>query len=274
MARQRTIKPGFFKNDLLAEMPPSTRLLFIGLWTLADREGRLEDRPKRIKGELFPYDDLDAADIDTALGHLHAAGFILRYTDAELPYIQVVNFLKHQNPHVKEQASIIPVPACTVQAPCRPDAGTVPAQLLPGSYSSSYSSGVPSSPAREAPPSSEKNGADFSARPAAPPAVFDAGGEMATWPDDAALCEAFVRVRRLPRGHYARYIEEFRADIAARDKQHTGRRDLRENFLSWSEIHHRCETQQAPAATARSRAPARGGPADFAPTPPGRKQPF
>ena len=49
MARARNIKPGFFKNEFLAEMPCEVRLLFIGLWTLADREGRLEDRPKRIK---------------------------------------------------------------------------------------------------------------------------------------------------------------------------------------------------------------------------------
>ena len=54
MARARNIKPGFFKNELLAEMPPETRLLFMGLWCLADREGRFEDRPKKIKMELFP----------------------------------------------------------------------------------------------------------------------------------------------------------------------------------------------------------------------------
>lgn len=29
MARARNIKPGFFKNELLAEMPPETRLLFM-----------------------------------------------------------------------------------------------------------------------------------------------------------------------------------------------------------------------------------------------------
>ena len=31
MARARNIKPGFFTNDLLAELPFETRLLFIGL---------------------------------------------------------------------------------------------------------------------------------------------------------------------------------------------------------------------------------------------------
>ena len=39
MSRSRNIKPGFFKNEHLAECQPLARLLFIGLWTLADREG-------------------------------------------------------------------------------------------------------------------------------------------------------------------------------------------------------------------------------------------
>ena len=52
MARARNIKPGFFTNDELVELPFATRLLFIGLWTIADREGRMVDRPKKIKMEI------------------------------------------------------------------------------------------------------------------------------------------------------------------------------------------------------------------------------
>ena len=59
MARSRNIKPGFFLNDDLAECEPLARLLFAGLWCIADREGRLEDRPKRIKIEVLPYDNCD-----------------------------------------------------------------------------------------------------------------------------------------------------------------------------------------------------------------------
>ena len=65
--RARNIKPGFFKNEDLAECSPWARLCFAGLWTLADRDGRLEDRPKRIKAELFAF---DAVDVDPLLGEL------------------------------------------------------------------------------------------------------------------------------------------------------------------------------------------------------------
>lgn len=105
MSRARNIKPGFFKNELLAELDISVRMLFIGLWLLADREGRLEDRPKRIKAELFAYDNID---VDAGLNALQELGFINRYGDGL--YIQVIRFRKHQNPHVKEAASVIPAP--------------------------------------------------------------------------------------------------------------------------------------------------------------------
>ena len=107
MARARNIKPGFFKNELLAEMPPETRLLFMGLWCLADREGRFEDRPKKIKMELFPCDSFS---IEDSLALLAKDGFLLRYEVGGKRYAQVVNFTKHQMPHHKEVPSDIPAP--------------------------------------------------------------------------------------------------------------------------------------------------------------------
>lgn len=118
MARTRLIKPSFFLNDTLQGYAPHARLLFIGLWCLADREGRLEDRPERIKAQIFPYERVG---VDKLLTSLHDGGFIVRYESENARYIQVVNFLKHQTPHVKEQASTIPAPtqtgACTGLAP-------------------------------------------------------------------------------------------------------------------------------------------------------------
>jgi hypothetical protein len=105
MARSRNIKPAFFQNEYLADLSPHARLLFVGLWCLADREGRLEDRPKKIKGELFPYEDVDT---DGMLNLLKTAGFINRYEVDGIKCIQVVNFIKHQNPHKYEQPSTLP----------------------------------------------------------------------------------------------------------------------------------------------------------------------
>ncbi len=120
MARARNIKPGFFANEDLAECEPLARLLFAGLWCLADREGRLEDRPKRIRAELLPYDSCDADDL---LNQLQARGFILRYSHGAGRFIQVLKFDSHQNPHMKEAKSSIPAPGAAVPASALDGAG-------------------------------------------------------------------------------------------------------------------------------------------------------
>lgn len=159
MARTRSIKPGFFDNEILGDLPPLTRLLFIGLWCIADREGRLEDKPRRIKKILLGYDDVDADGVDRMLQSLHDTGFIFRYTVEDKSYIQVVNFTKHQNPHIREKASEIPPPPefeeeyqeSTMQAPDMHSANTV--QATPITVNLSPSTGT-LSPTTDNPPES------------------------------------------------------------------------------------------------------------------------
>jgi len=127
--RARNIKPGFFDNEDLAEIDMAGRVLFIGLWLMADREGRLEERVRRIKAKLFPFDNIR---IDVFLKQLHDKGFIIRYQVNGLDYIQIINFKKHQNPHINERKSTIPEPdlhyTCTILAP--KENGTAPAESL------------------------------------------------------------------------------------------------------------------------------------------------
>lgn len=107
MGRTRLLKYEAFLDEELAAVPPTARLLFLGLPTIADREGRLEDRPLRIKAQLFPYEDVD---VDAMLDELSGKPFIYRYEADGRRYIQIVNFLKHQRPHLREAQSLIPPP--------------------------------------------------------------------------------------------------------------------------------------------------------------------
>jgi hypothetical protein len=121
--RARSLKPAFFTDEHVVALPFEGRLLFAGLWCAADRAGRLEDRPKQLKINLFPCDDVD---VDRLLDGLVQVGLIIRYTVDEVRYIAVKNFEKHQNPHVREPESIIP-------APDEHSTSTVPALLTPDS---------------------------------------------------------------------------------------------------------------------------------------------
>lgn len=109
------MKPDFFKDEDLGALPFWVRLLYEGMWLYADREGRLENRPIKIKAELFPYDKVDVA-VGIALlskpkkfNPKHPP-FILCYENNGDKYIQILNFHKHQTPHYTEKESLIPAP--------------------------------------------------------------------------------------------------------------------------------------------------------------------
>jgi hypothetical protein len=102
--RARNLKPGFFKNEELGELAFEERLLFAGLWCLADREGFFENRPKRIAAEVFPFDDkITGSRIDKMLCNLMSRHVItLNDTHGYIP-----TFLKHNNPHPHEAKSTV-----------------------------------------------------------------------------------------------------------------------------------------------------------------------
>jgi uncharacterized phage protein (TIGR02220 family) len=110
--RSRVTKPGFFANEDLAliEPIPWPRDLFHGLWSLADREGRLEDRPMRIQIHIFPYYHKQASPemISEWLDALQKNDLLTRYEVNGTKYIQIHNFKKHQPIHHKESESEIP----------------------------------------------------------------------------------------------------------------------------------------------------------------------
>lgn len=107
MARGRNIKPAFFTNEDLADVEPLARLLFIGMWTIANFKGCFEYRPKRLKVQLLPYDDCD---IEQLVNNLDKSRFISIYSVQGQRYIKVLNFTKHQNPHKNERDSGSDIP--------------------------------------------------------------------------------------------------------------------------------------------------------------------
>ena len=112
MSRIRYLKPGFFCDEDLADCSPWARLLFAGLWTIADREGRLEDRPRRIRAKVFPYDDVNTDELLRELAQKRGENdpLIIRYCIEGKRYICIPGWTNHQKPHFREVASTIPEP--------------------------------------------------------------------------------------------------------------------------------------------------------------------
>lgn len=152
--RSRNIKPGFFKNEDLSGISLYARLLFIGLWCMADREGRLEKRPLRIKAEIFPYDTLD---INGELTVLERCNFIQTYIVNGKEYILIPAFLVHQRPHHTEAQSKLPCisDGCivTLDSPLNnreyPPDSLIPDSLIPDSLMQVKPVKKPSRPAQQ-----------------------------------------------------------------------------------------------------------------------------
>lgn len=107
MARIRTVKPEFFTSDDICSLSMAARLLYIGVWCEADREGRMEWKPRSLKRRYLPDDNID---IDALCSELVDAGLVVLYGDS-LAYIPT--FGKHQHINPREAASNLPDPEAT-----------------------------------------------------------------------------------------------------------------------------------------------------------------
>lgn len=107
MARMRSLRPDYFLREDMAEVSLEAHFLLAGLAVLADRDGRLLDRPRTIEAQVFPFRDVD---LEAALGELVTAGVIARYKVAGKGVIALLTFHEDQTPHPKETSLGLPPP--------------------------------------------------------------------------------------------------------------------------------------------------------------------
>lgn len=110
MSRIRSIHPRAPQDEDVASMSIWARYLWAFLPCYADRDGRLEDRPLMLKGEVFPADSVDVNELLNEMANA-SRGFIIRYRDKDgRKLIQIVHFNRYQKPHHKERVSVLQPP--------------------------------------------------------------------------------------------------------------------------------------------------------------------
>lgn len=88
------ITPEYFLDEDLATISAFARLLYIGLWQIADDiNATLPFRPRWIKAQIFPYNDVN---IDELLNELINLGKLLPFEKEENKFLFIKNFKKHQ----------------------------------------------------------------------------------------------------------------------------------------------------------------------------------
>lgn len=112
MGRIRTVKPELLKHEELFDLERETglpiRIAFVGLFTCCDKEGRFKWRPRTLKLDILPHDELDFSRVLDALA---TRGFVVKYACNGEEFGFIPTFKKHQIINNRESESDLPVPS-------------------------------------------------------------------------------------------------------------------------------------------------------------------
>jgi hypothetical protein len=124
MARIRTIKPEFWRDESLASISPEACLLALGLLNHCDDEGYFNANPKLVESDIFPLRELKLK-TTVLLQELCKIGYLLVFQGNDgKTYGCIKNFEKHQVINKKTPSKIKHL--CEVQQDYRSDVVVLP----------------------------------------------------------------------------------------------------------------------------------------------------
>jgi hypothetical protein len=94
MPRIRSIKPEFWEDERIGTLSRDARLLYLGLISLADDEGRFRASSVLLRAQVFPYDH--KTDVPAWMDELVAAGRVVRYSFDGETFGAIKTFPRHQ----------------------------------------------------------------------------------------------------------------------------------------------------------------------------------
>ena len=95
--RIRSIKPEMWTDEDFGMLDPEAQVLFIGLISHADDEGRFKGTAARVRALIWPFrGDLAIDRVDSRLVELADAGMIVLYENAGRAFIELPNWSQHQ----------------------------------------------------------------------------------------------------------------------------------------------------------------------------------
>lgn len=95
--RRRMLNPDFFTDpDMVANFDFAGRLLYQGLWCMAEDSGCFEPNPLLLKMKIFPGDDISLDKIQGYVGKLVELEKVVLYQVDGKEYAWLKNFHKHQ----------------------------------------------------------------------------------------------------------------------------------------------------------------------------------
>lgn len=108
MARKRMIDPNIWESEDFGKLSTLAKLVFIGMFSNSDDEGRGKAKPVYLKSKIFPYnEEIRVADIEKTLSEISSNMSVTFYSCDESEYYVFDNWAKWQKID-KPTPSIIP----------------------------------------------------------------------------------------------------------------------------------------------------------------------
>ena len=115
MNQKRMVHSTVWASGQIAKLSREARLLYIGLITLGDDDGRLKGAPALVRSQIYPYDDdVKVADVAKWLSEIEGQKLIVSYEVEGQPYFFHPKWESYQ--HIREDRrkdSNIPAPEFT-----------------------------------------------------------------------------------------------------------------------------------------------------------------
>ena len=111
MARRRLIDPRVWQSGHFKRLNMRQRLLWLGIITLADDEGKLRGEPAVIKADIFPFDSVNLKTVESDLSVLGNEGVLHSYQVEGDLYIWIPKWERYQKPSHPTPSKIPDPPA-------------------------------------------------------------------------------------------------------------------------------------------------------------------
>lgn len=93
MARKRMVDPSIWQSEDFSKLSTLAKLVFIGLFSLADDEGRGRANPTYLKSSLFPYNEgLRSTDIEKTLLEISSNMSVIFYSYNGSSYYELLSW--------------------------------------------------------------------------------------------------------------------------------------------------------------------------------------
>ncbi len=129
MVQRRMVYASLWQNEAFGELDDKSKLLYIGLLTLADDYGRLKNNPSVFRSQVFLYDEkITIKEIKDSVAHLDEMGLIKLYDSEQFLYHP--NWFKFQILRKDRLGrSLCPTPDNQMSTKWQPVDGQLPAEV-------------------------------------------------------------------------------------------------------------------------------------------------